>query len=518
MQVNQIIRDALTLWDEGLIPPGCMLWRLVEFTRWVATGGCMIRDIHGEIVPLKFNLVQRLILARMLEQAMSGQPIRIVVLKARKTGVSTFIQALYVRICQTCKNQIARTIAHRTEDTKDIFDIARRVMREDVEEDTEPGRMAIDFGSKSRYTCATGGARGVGAGGTPSLLHLSEFGLWFGVMGADVAADSEYTITSSIPLVPESIIVYESTARGANPMWDRFQAADQHKSQYAAVFVPWFYDERNIVLAPKSLLRDKDERAVCRRAARDGIELGDGNLEWRRQKLVDLGPHIFKQEFPSTPEEAIETAKGLVLPGLREWVVKKLPFEYGLVEPGGRVGGWDHGYDDPSAMISGVVWDGILWIFAVERESGLLASDMAERWTVMAGHKYYCDPSALGHRKELTKACRLANIPATFVAAPTAKAEAKGTDIAEFEWHRLRQFIANGRLRIHDGAQEQLLLEAESLFFKNGKVNQTRSESTGHFDTLDALRYMVNGVLARGTTQARAPEKRQPSRRQQLRG
>ena len=80
---------------------GSMIDRLCLFARWLATERCVIRDIHADLVPLVPNRAQRVLFAAMMEQASQGLPVRIVILKARKPGVSTFIQALYFFMCAT---------------------------------------------------------------------------------------------------------------------------------------------------------------------------------------------------------------------------------------------------------------------------------------------------------------------------------------------------------------------------------------------------------------------------------
>ena len=56
--------------------------------------------------------------------------------------------------------------------------------------------------------------------------------------------------------------------------------------------------------------------------------------------------------------------------------------------------------------------------------------------------------------------------------------------------------MLTGRLKVHTRCAAQLVIEADSLFWneRTGKPDQVRSETCGHFDTLDALRYLVMGV------------------------
>lgn len=495
------------------LPPGCMLWRLGDYLRWIGSGGCIIRDVHGILIAMRLNVVQQTIIAAMIEQAMAGQPIRIVILKARKTGVSTLVETLAVRLCQRNREQVARVIAHKAEATHEIFEIAKRA--------AVSGRLggnvkaaSIEFGA-SNYACYTAGGAGVGAGGTPSMLHLSEVGLWPMVLTPEKAEEAEYTSIESVPLVAETIIVYESTSRGRNLMWRRFADARDGKTRYRAIFVPWFADPSKTVLVDH-LDRTDEERQLVRRAHNQGIEITDGMLAWRREGIAELGEHLFKQEHPATPEESVESARGLVVPGLRECIVKELPFVYVNIPDHDRVGGWDYGYNDPSALVTGVVWDNVLWVVDVSRGAGLRADEMATYFTIWPRHTYYCDPSALGPRHELQKACRDRDIVAQFVQAPAGRGDATLAR-EEDAWGTVRQFIADGRVRVHVECAEQLLAESEAFVYNatTGKPEKNRDEIHGHFDTLDALRYMLGGVTRIARTVI--PTKRSVTRREQLR-
>ncbi|UCC31016.1 MAG: hypothetical protein JSU86_01810 [Phycisphaerales bacterium] len=497
-----------------------MPWRLVEFIRWVASGGCIIRDIHGQLIPLRFNLVQRLILSLMLQQALAGLPIRVVILKARKTGVTTVIQSLLVRLCQVCRNQIAKTIAHKTDATREIFEIARRIVREDPVEPQEPKRTVLDeFGTGSTYACFTAGGAGVGAGGTPSALHLSEVGLWPGVMTAEAAEETEYTATKAVPTAPETIIIYESTGRARNLMWDRFQAARTGKSRYKALFVAWYLDARNTAPVPRGFRRLADEIELVDYARRvDGVEISNGMLQWRRDEIMELGLPLFKQEFPSTPEEAVEHQRGLVVVGLHACVIDELPVRYDVLLSAARIGGADFGYVDPTVILTAVEHSGIVYVIGFYRASRALADEHAKY--VRRGHRYYGDPAATQAGQELVREARLRNCPITVVPAPRA-----GMDSVEDEWRHLNWLIRQGRLKILRSVADQLLLEADNLSYNatTGRPDDKRGALWGHFDSLDALRYLALGVYSRlhfqtTTVQGKVePPKREPSRRERLR-
>jgi hypothetical protein len=54
-----------------------------------------IRDKTGSIVPLKLNAVQRLVHARIVDQRARTGRVRMLVLKARQPGVSTYVEGRF---------------------------------------------------------------------------------------------------------------------------------------------------------------------------------------------------------------------------------------------------------------------------------------------------------------------------------------------------------------------------------------------------------------------------------------
>ena len=224
--------------ERGEFRDNQMLSRLCQFWAWLNNGCCVIRDVNSELVPLTPNRIQRHIMARMLLQAACGEPIRIIILKARKGGVSTFVQALFFFMCCHYQHQVAGILAHIADATSEIFEIpklmaghypgARPIQRKILFDDTG-----------SRYWCHTAGSESIGAGGTPNLLHLSEVALW--KLNKE---DTHYSATNAVPDKPSTIIVEESTARGRELFYNRWENAHADENGYEPVFVPWYFDDR----------------------------------------------------------------------------------------------------------------------------------------------------------------------------------------------------------------------------------------------------------------------------------
>lgn len=488
------IERALAKHADGQIAKGSMFDRLLLFWRWLQAGRCKIRDIRGEIIALEPNLAQRMLFAKMLAQADAGMPIRGVILKARKPGVSTFIQALTFFVCAHYENQIALMLAHDSASTLDIFDIGHRIADRYPLVANDPTVYAIRFPeTESRYRCRTAGGEGIGAGGTPSLLHLSEVALW----PHTHKQETEATATSAVPPVAESAIFWESTARGRELFYERFQAAERGETRSFALFIPWFLGELWQVPAPIDFERTEEEDTLARLASTYGITMSDDQLEWKRGEEIRLGEGLFRQEFPATAEEAVQGMRGLVLPGLRECVIDELPFDAANVsDPQARGGGIDHGYHDPTAIITLVEVDQVAYVVDVYRVSGGLAEDHVKGLCV--GHTYYCDPSGTAAREEMIAALRRLNGQGVRLLPAPRRAQGSQLNYVNAEFQLIRTRIVTGRLKILADHAEQIVSEADNLFWNTatGLPNMVRGDAWGHFDCLDGLRYGLMGFEA----------------------
>lgn len=490
-----------------------MLQTLQRFEKWLAAGQCIIRDKHARLVKLRPNLTQRIMHEAAKDQARAGKPIRQIYLKARKHGITTWWQAFAFFMCQSLRNQVAMFMAHREDDTKLIFEVVQRIA-DNHRIVPVRGREPMRFtDTDSLYWAMTAGGENVGAGGTPTFLHLSEVALW--------KTNKQNTLTSSREAVPfnaDTVIIQESTARGHEQFYTTFNEAHADIHPYNPMFFPWFFDyDCRLLDADPILIYDDEETVLIRMAKRVyDMDLDDAQLSWRRMKIAEIGPNLFRQEYPATPEEAVRSHRGLVLPGLSSCVIERVPFLYSEIPFDERVGGFDYGYSDPTALVSGVYRDQKLYVIRTYRASGKLAGDYAGE--VMDGHTYYCDPANPGPRDELASAVRSTGVRGcSFVQAPRASGTGERS-IVKQEWDIVRRWVVEGRILIVRGEHEQLCAEADTLEWneKTGEPDKTRTPECGHFDTIDALRYLVMGLARTG--KMIAPRRRMvPSRREQLR-
>jgi hypothetical protein len=231
-------------------------------------------------------------------------------------------------------------------------------------------------------------------------------------------------------------------------------------------------------------------------------------LAWRRMKIADIGADAFRQDFPSTPEEAVQGSKGLIFPMMRQCIIDKLPFDATRLPASEKVGGIDPGYNDPCVILSGFFKDQVLYIVDVWRQTETLAQDQVD--ALHPGHHYFVDPSELTERLNLERQCSERKISCRFSPAPRRKNP--GEDCESQELRKILRMIEKGKLKILRSASKQLILEADNLMWdeKTAKPKMDRGPIWGHFDTLMGLKYMVMGVeVVQCLSSLKAPDKKE---------
>lgn len=264
-----------------------------------------VLDKGGHFVPLKLNSVQLLLHERIEKQRAETGWVRVLVLKARRMGVSTYVGARYYQKATLCPGRNVYVQAHTLDSTEALFqmvdrfqrnyDLAPRVGASNAKELTFP---KLD----SSYAVATAGQKAGGRGRTIQLYHGSEVPFW------PNAADHFASSIQAVSLVRDTEVILEGTANGpSGEFYERWQKAEAGIGDYIAVFIPWFLDSDNTRAAPADFEVNREAEAG-RMSEAEMVEmfgLTNDQLEWRRGKILDLGSEdMFCQEYPSTSQEA----------------------------------------------------------------------------------------------------------------------------------------------------------------------------------------------------------------------
>ncbi len=298
----------------------------------------------SRIVPLTLNTSQMIIRAVANKQLQESGRVRCLVLKSRRVGASTYIEARFYRNATLHTNHNAFIVAHEEDSTATLFRMARLMQErnpyapqtryssaQELVFDTPSGK-----GHKSEYRLAT--AKNVDAGRAQGLhdLHGSEVSVW---------PDAEQLLSGLLQAIPpppaHTEVFLESTAKGYGNYFQRevFSCYAEGRypyyvqdgityawrspdSDYVLIFIPWFVHELYTMPFETDTEREAFGKSVeakvfdrdamqwvdsKAKVLRDRFNLTLEQLHWRQWCIDNNCQHreeIFEQEYPSTVEEA----------------------------------------------------------------------------------------------------------------------------------------------------------------------------------------------------------------------
>lgn len=268
----------------------------------------------GELVPLKFNYAQNKLYDVIKKQTQENKPVRIIILKARQMGISTCVEAILNTNTMLNFNMKTGIITHQSSATANLFKMSK-IMYQSLPNKIKPQVLkdnqnelvfnnTDNTGLNSELKCMTAGSSGVGRSDTYKQLHLSEYAFWPGDKKATLNG-----LLQAVPNTPNSIVIIESTANGFEHFKELWDDAVEGNSDFIPVFFPWFkmpeyrmtYDGFDLTEKEKELKRI--------------YSLDNEQLSWRRWCIKNNCSNdidMFKQEYPSNPEEAfLSTGKCL---------------------------------------------------------------------------------------------------------------------------------------------------------------------------------------------------------------
>jgi hypothetical protein len=294
-------------------------------------------------------------------QRAAGKPMRVIILKARKLGMSTWVATKMLQRLTQIEYQAAIITAQDTATAGVIFDMAKlahahlpnvdelglgfNIRPAIVASNFSPnGRKFLQFGEPSRALRMAGRtgesmleidtamSPEAGRGYTPSLLHLSEVARWQG----QLATRKMLAQLNAVPYEPETMIVLESTANGLNHFHRRWINARDGANDpdtgetYAALFVPWWRDPNCSLRFDSEDARKRfvetigDERKLGEIAADEPAlielySLTPEQLYWRRMMIRtqhEANVSLFRQENPASDDEAFLASGRTVFSGV----------------------------------------------------------------------------------------------------------------------------------------------------------------------------------------------------------
>ena len=279
-----------------------------------------IKIINKDTQKVSFvmNNIQRQIDNKIKEIEAKGKPVRLIILKPRQPGVSTYVQAKYLHKTATAFNKTALVVAHTDKSTNAIFN-KTKFMYDNLPAIIKPLRKASNaqelifdkpstdksdgFGLNSRFKIATAGGSGIGRSDTHHFVHLSELAFYEGD-----AKQIFIGIMQSVPKTKDSCVIIESTAQGFNffkEMWDK---ACNKENEFVPLFFSWFdHEEYQMPVTEDERERIMNNLNEYEKTLVELFNLPAERIKWYRWSLENDcqgDTDLMKQENPSTPEEA----------------------------------------------------------------------------------------------------------------------------------------------------------------------------------------------------------------------
>ncbi len=288
-----------------------------DFEYWCAT--CVeIKDkTTGRDTRFILNAPQRRLVALLEKDRLAGRPMRIIMLKARQWGGSTVVQVYMAWLqCVICRNWHSLICAHVKDTAASIRGMYSKLLSSypkeywdgDGEEPKfKPFERSANIreivGRNCRVTVGSSENQDAVRGSDYAMAHLSEIAFW-----SDTSQRSPdkfiRAVCGAIALVPNSLIVMESTANGVGNFFHReWLRAKAGESDKTPVMVPWHEIEiyRAAVAAPERLWRDMDEYE--RNLWHKGLTLE--MIQWYHLKRKEYPSQSMMQaEYPSDDIEA----------------------------------------------------------------------------------------------------------------------------------------------------------------------------------------------------------------------
>ncbi len=243
-----------------------------------------------------------------------GKPCKIVFLKSRQVGMSTYTEARFFSKILFNKSKNAFVLADKSDSAHNIFDMTKRYY------DNLPGGLKIPLlkdsteelvlATDSNFRVGTAGSKSVGRSMTVNFFHGSEVAFW---------SNANEIVSGMLQTIPDNIeseLILESTANGTSGdgayFYNMVQIGLDKSSDFMTLFYPWFKHteyRRNIV----EPIKWTDEEIELKRI----YNLTDEQLAWRRAKLTSDfkgREYLFKQEYPSSIQEAFVTTSNALIP------------------------------------------------------------------------------------------------------------------------------------------------------------------------------------------------------------
>ncbi len=285
----------------------------------------------SRVHPFIFNQAQRYAWNVVSKEIAAEHALFVQFLKARQVGVSTLVlgkhfwhawreRDLYTTIIAH-QDKLARTLVRTLslfyDELPDLPEIRPRLrqMSRSAKIPSSDVHFSYRNGMEWRSTISTHVAKNIEARGAQSKHILeSEYAFYPDPKGLNDALMPQLPPLGS-PARLECSVIIESTPNGQNHFYDMWQLAKSKKSEWIAIFLPWFISDDLYSVNPDSDWKmTPEEKDLQKQLSRvrvneyDGKVVTKAQMYWRRLTIIAKADTTadaemaFDQEFPSDDE------------------------------------------------------------------------------------------------------------------------------------------------------------------------------------------------------------------------
>lgn len=271
-------------------------------------------------------------------QITRGLPVRLIICKARRRGVSTYEEAAMFEDVNRKQNRYGCIASADIDSTNVIFNMCKIFQDEmplknkRITKHSNRKEITYKPPHRSSIICQTAGKEILGRGGNLQRAHLTEVAFW------PRAAQQLGSFLPQIPRLPDTCVVIESTSFGTtgefhDKYWnavDRLRNNPEDYDGYMPIFLSWQDDPEYQKDLPQGYKLEPysdheiygDEQHLIYRWG-----VTQEQLYWRRYTINEDGNRSLKwfmQEYPSTAKESFQgTGRMVFLPSKIDYLEKR---------------------------------------------------------------------------------------------------------------------------------------------------------------------------------------------------
>lgn len=276
----------------------------------------VVQKKEGVLAPAVWGYGQRRLFEAIQKQREKGDPVRLIYLKPRQAWISTGAAMKLFKETVFQPGQSCLVVAHDLGSATKIFDYYKRfqiyykpfrsilqlpklVTPKNLE---NPNQSKLAWANGSYIEIETANNLTGGRSFTARRIHLSEYAFYRD------AATLMTGLMQSLPDDPESMLIIESTANGmGGAFYNAWNRAMEGKNDFTPVFLAWWEHEEYQRALDTSPERFQDSLTNDEREMIGQFNLSFERIMWRRWAIANKcedDENRFRQEYPSTPEEA----------------------------------------------------------------------------------------------------------------------------------------------------------------------------------------------------------------------